>query len=157
MLVLLLCYSTRARCLDPEPILGSGNAKFQYKSENADWSGAFRNWKQVGAMKLDKWVVLHPPKAGDQVKEFLNCISKVGPSLGMIIAKPKVYELGDTRPTTYVKELRIVVAQSQPRLVMIIIPSKTGEHYAAVKNICCVESAVPSQVLILVNFYFDTH
>jgi len=137
----------RARCLDPEPILGSGNAKFQYKSENADWSGAFRNWKQVSAMKLDKWVVLHPPKAGDQVKEFLNCISKVGPSLGMIIAKPKVYELGDTRPTTYVKELRIVVAQSQPRLVMIIIPSKTGEHYAAVKNICCVESAVPSQVI----------
>merc|ERR1719357_2093276 len=93
-------------------------------------------------MKLDKWVVLHPPKAGDQVKEFLSCISKVGPSLGMIIAKPKVYELGDTRPTTYVKELRIVVAQSQPRLVMIIIPSKTGEHYAAVKNICCVEAVV---------------
>ena len=35
-------------------------------------------------------------------------------------------------------------------LVMIIVPSKTGEHYAAVKNICCVESAVPSQVTKLV-------
>ena len=103
-------------------------------------------------MTLDKWVVLHPPKAGDQVKEFLNCITKVGPSLGMRIAKPKVFELPDSRPTTYVKELRIVVAQSQPRLVMIVIPSKTGEHYAAVKNICCVESAVPSQVTFL--FYF---
>ena len=138
---------SRARCLDPEPILGSGSAKFQYKSENADWSGAFRNWKQVSAMKLDKWIVLHPPKTGDQVKEFLNCITKIGPSLGMVIAKPKVFELGDSRPTTYVKELRIVIAQSQPRLVMIVVPSKTGEHYAAVKNICCVEAAVPSQVV----------
>ena len=144
----------RARCLDPEPILGSGSAKFQYKSDNADWSGAFRNWKQVSAMKLDKWIVLHPPKTGDQVKEFLNCISKVGPSLGMIIAKPKVFELGDTRPTTYVKELRIVLTQSQPRLVMVVIPSKTGEHYAAVKNICCVESAVPSQVTIAALLFF---
>ena len=109
-------------------------------------------------MKLDKWVVLHPPKAGDQVKEFLNCITKVGPSLGMVIAKPKVFELGDSRPTTYVKELRIVVAQSQPRLVMIVVPSKTGEHYAAVKNICCVESAVPSQVTSFCPiFYLHTN
>ena len=100
-------------------------------------------------MKLDKWVVLPPPKAGDQVKEFLACITKVGPSLGMIIAKPKVFELKDTRPTTYVQELRIVLTQSQPRLVMVVIPSKTGEHYPAVKNLCCVESAVPSQVTLL--------
>ena len=63
-----------------------------------------------------------------------------------LVLGPKVFELKDIRPSTYVQELRIVLTQSQPRLVMVVIPSKTGEHYPAVKNICCVESAVPSQV-----------
>lgn len=37
----------RARLLKPETILGQGNSSFTYKTENADWGGAFRNWKQV--------------------------------------------------------------------------------------------------------------
>ena len=136
----------RARVLEPETILGQGSAKFNYKSDNADWSAAFRNWKQLSAQRLEQWVVLHPKKDGEQVKEFINCLTKVAPSLGMVCAKPKCFELADNRPTTYIKDLKLLLAQ-KPRIVMVVIPNNKGEHYSAVKKLCCVEQPVPSQVM----------
>ena len=91
-------------------------------------------------------MVLHPKKDADQVKEFIACLTKVAPSLGMVCAKPKCFELADSRPTTYIKDLKILLAQ-KPRIVMVVIPNNKGEHYAAVKKLCCVEQPVPSQVM----------
>jgi aubergine-like protein len=137
--------SFRARCLDPEEILGAGSSKFKYKVDNADWSPAFRQWKQLSAPVLKKWVVLYPPKSGDSTKEFISCMKKVSPSLGMVIDQPKVFELPDQRPATYVQELNKVMEMG-PNLVMIVIPNNKGDHYSVVKKICCIESPVPSQV-----------
>ena len=47
-----------ARLLAPETILGKGSSKFKYTSENADWGGAFRNWKQWSVVKCAKWAVV---------------------------------------------------------------------------------------------------
>ena len=55
------------------------------------------------------WVVLQPPKVEEQVNEFISCLQKVGPSLGMVVGKPKVFVLPDNRPTTYVKDLNAVM------------------------------------------------
>ena len=132
--------------LEPETILGQGSAKFNYKSDNADWSAAFRNWKQLSAQRLEQWVVLHPKKDGEQVKEFINCLTKVAPSLGMVCAKPKCFELADNRPTTHINDLKLLLAQ-KPRIVMVVIPNNKGEHYAAVKKVCITESPIPSQCI----------
>ena len=138
--------SFRARILDPENILGAGSSKQTYSSDNADWSAAFRSWKQTSVVKVTKWVVLHPPRTGDQTKEFIACCKKIGPSLGMQMSAPKVFETVDQRPSTYVQDLNKVM-EMQPQLVMIVIPNNKGDHYAAVKQICCLEKPVPSQVM----------
>merc|ERR1719342_31113 len=136
----------RARLLKPETILGQGNSSHNYKTDNADWGGAFRNWKQWSVVNLSKWVVIHAAKDAAPVKEFVNSLMKVSPSLGMVMKGPKVFEIPDNRTATYIQQLDKAVALN-PQLVMVVIPNNKGEHYAAVKTKCCVEKPIPSQCM----------
>merc|ERR1712112_564610 len=136
----------RARMLKPETILGKGSASFNYKTDNADWGGAFRNWKQWSVVNLSKWVVIHAAKDAALVKEFVNSLMKVSPSLGMVMKGPKVFEIPDNRTATYIQQLDKAVVLN-PQLVMVVIPNNKGEHYAAVKTKCCVEKPIPSKCM----------
>merc|ERR1719322_1072755 len=136
----------RARLLKPETILGKGNSSFNYKSENADWGGAFRNWKQWSVVDCKKWVVIHASKDKACVSEFVNSLKKVAPSLGMVLGMPKVMEIPENRCATYIQNLDKAIAM-KPQIVMVVIPNNKGEHYAAVKVKCCVEKPIPSQCM----------
>merc|ERR1719348_863584 len=136
----------RARLLKPETIMGQGNSSFNYKSENADWGGAFRNWKQWSVVDCKKWVVIHASKDKACVSEFINSLKKVAPSLGMVLGMPKVMEIPDNRCATYIQNLDKAIAM-KPQIVMVVIPNNKGEHYAAVKVKCCVEKPIPSQCM----------
>merc|ERR1712096_161481 len=136
----------RARLLAPETILGAGSAKFNYSSDNADWGGAFRNWKQWSVVNCSKWAVVYAPRDAETTKEFVTSLLKVGPSLGMIIGQPKTFELTDNRPATYIQTLDRVI-DMKPSIVMIVIPNNKGDHYAAVKKKCCIEKPIPSQCM----------
>eukprot|EP00092_Neocalanus_flemingeri_P037390 GFUD01040714.1.p1 GENE.GFUD01040714.1~~GFUD01040714.1.p1 ORF type:complete len:911 (-),score=265.15 GFUD01040714.1:184-2916(-) len=136
----------RARILAPEAILGAGSAKFTYSHDNADWGGAFRNWKQWSVVNCSKWAVVYAPRDATATQEFINMMLKVGPSLGMIIGKPKVFELLDNRPVTYIQTLDRVI-DMKPAIVMVVIPNNKGDHYAVVKKKCCLEKPIPSQCM----------
>ena len=49
-------------------------------------------------------------------------MKKVAPSLGMTMGSPKVFELDDNRPATYIQQLDKVI-DMKPAIVMIIIPN----------------------------------
>ena len=136
----------RARILAPETILGAGTAKFSYQHDNADWGGAFRNWKQWSVVNCSKWAVVFAGRDKLATQEFINSMLKVGPSLGMIIGKPKTFELLDNRPATYIQTLDKVI-DMKPSIVMVVIPNNKGDHYAAVKKKCCIEKPIPSQCM----------
>ena len=136
----------RARILAPETILGAGTAKFSYQHDNADWGGAFRNWKQWSVVNCSKWAVVFAGRDKLATQEFINSMLKVGPSLGMIIGKPKTFELLDNRPATYIQTLDKVI-DMKPSIVMVVIPNNKGDHYAAAKKKCCIEKPIPSQCM----------
>ena len=135
----------RGRILKPETIKGAKKKEFKYKSENADWSGAFRDWKMWSVINLDKWAVIHPGKE-KLTTGFINQLSKVAPSVGMLIKKPRIYELRNSNPASYVEVLNQAIADGA-QLVMAVIPSNKGEQYAAVKKTCCLTHAIPSQCM----------
>ena len=108
----------------PETILGKGST-FSYKTENADWGGAFRNWKQWSVVNCTKWVVINAAKDSASTKEFVNSLIKVSPSLGMILKNPKVMEIPDNRPATYVQMVDKAIALG-PQIVMVVIPNNKG-------------------------------
>merc|ERR1740128_121683 len=87
-----------ARLLKPESILGQGSSSFSYKTENADWSGAFRNWKQWSVVECKKWILINASKDSAAVKEWVSSLQKVAPSLGMKLSGPKQTEIpGNSR------------------------------------------------------------
>jgi len=134
----------RARMLKPETILGAKGSKATYKLENADWAACFRKWNAFATPSCSNWAVVFNPKDEAVVKEFVNSLKKVAPSLGLTMAAPKTHMLTDNRPATYIQKLDIVLNE-KPQIVMVVIPNDKGDHYAAVKKKCYIEKPTPSQ------------
>jgi len=134
----------RARMLKPETILGAKGSKATYKLENADWAACFRKWNAFATPSCSNWAVVFNPKDEAVVKEFVNSLKKVAPSLGLTMAAPKTHMLTDNRPATYIQKLDIVL-NDKPQIVMVVIPNDKGDHYAAVKKKCYIEKPTPSQ------------
>jgi len=134
----------RARILEPEIIIGDGKATATYKMDNADWGSCFRNWKQYSVVSCAKWAVINNSRDATVTTEFIQSLKKVSPSLGMKMGEPKVFTLPDNRPASYIQELEKVIKMN-PAIIMVVIPNNKGDHYAAIKKKCVIESPVPSQ------------
>ena len=130
--------SFKGRVLQPEKILGGKNTSATYQLDNADWSKCFRKWESFKGVNLTKWAVLIGPKDESQTKEFLSSLTKVAPSLGMIIKAPKMFRMADTRAATYLSTLDQALPD-KPQLVMLVVPSNKGDQYAAIKKKLCLD------------------
>ena len=97
-------------------------------------------------MNCSKWAVIHAQRDTQPTQDFINSMLKVGPSLGMVFGKPKLFELNDNRPATYIQMLDRVI-EMKPVIVMVVIPNNKGDHYAVVKKKTCIEKPIPSQVI----------
>merc|ERR1719168_56283 len=62
------------------------------------------------------------------------------------MAKPKMISLPDNKPSTYLSALDKLLEVS-PQMVMVVVPNNKGDHYATIKKKCCLEKAIPSQVV----------
>ena len=138
--------SFKGRVLPPEKILGGKTSSTTYQLENADWSKCFRKWESFRGESLTKWAVIFGPKDEAQTKEFLTSLTKVAPSLGMVIKAPKMFKMADTRAATYLATLDQVFP-AKPQLVMLVVPNNKGDQYAAIKKKCCLDVPTPSQVV----------
>ena len=79
-------------------------------------------------------------------RNFIELLMKAGPPAGIVLTYPKVFTIMDNRPGTYMQQLTQVVDE-KPDIVMVVVPNNKGEHYHAVKKLCCVEKPTPSQVM----------
>ena len=77
---------------------------------------------------------------------MINSMNKAAPSIGMKFGKPKIVQIADNRPATYVQALNQVIPL-KPSIVMVVIPNNKGEHYAAIKKVCIMENPIPSQCI----------
>ena len=64
-------------------------------------------------------------KAG--TKDFITSLTKVAPSLGMTMNKPKMFPLLDNRPAFYIQVLDMVI-ECNPSNVMFVVPNNKGDH-----------------------------
>ena len=56
-------------------------------------------------------------------------------------------DLRDDRTETYLRMIREHL-NPQTQVVVVIFPTSRDDRYSAVKKLCCVESPVPSQVIL---------
>ena len=136
----------QARILKPETIHGAKGFKFNYAENNADWGKAFNRWQVVSTVSVPNWSIVYSKKDEAATLNFVKLLLQAGPPAGIPLAQPRMFAIADNRPNTYMMQLNKVVDE-KPAIVMVVVPNNKGEHYHAVKKLCCVEKPTPSQVM----------
>ena len=67
--------------------------KGSYKIENADWGGQVgRNYYLWAGVNCASWAVIYPGRDQENVKEFVNSLSNLAGSMGLMFQGPPLRE-----------------------------------------------------------------
>lgn len=136
------------RTLTPEEICTGKGKKGSYKMENADWGGQVgRNFTLWGGVNCASWAIVYPERDAQDVGTFVNSLSQLAASMGLMFQSPPIREgVGSTRTPDIKKGLDAVLNKGV-RMVVVIIPNNKSDAYAMVKKTCLLHKPTPSQVV----------
>nr|CAD7263547.1 unnamed protein product [Timema shepardi] len=101
--------------------------------------------------QMQFWVVIVPNRCARDAGGFIQTLIKAAGGMRFIMPKPQVVEIPDDRAGTYVNALENVIAGKNPQLIMCIVSNNRIDRYSAIKKKCCVDRAVPTQVILAKN------
>nr|ASW22511.1 piwi2 [Nematostella vectensis] len=136
---------TEGRQFPPEKII-YGNTTGS-AGDQADWGRDATREKVISAVNLNNWMVFFTQRDSGKANDFVQTMNKCAPAMGIQVNQPKMNQLRDDRTETYLRSIRENL-HPQVQVVVVIFPTSRDDRYAAVKKLCCVESPVPSQVII---------
>lgn len=94
-----------------------------------------------------RWALIYPKRCQRETEDFLGLLREVANGMKYEMGEPKIFVIHDDRTPSYVSEIEKVLA-IDPKLIMIVVPNNSGERYAAIKRLTCVNKAVPTQVIM---------
>ena len=100
----------------------------------------------MSTVSVAKWSVVCSVKDEKATRNFIEKLLVAGLPAGITLTYPEVFTILDNKPGTYMQQLTKVV-DDKLEIVMVVIPNNKGEHYHAVKKLCCIEKPVLSQVM----------
>jgi len=137
---------TQGRTLPPQPMY-QRNAKFSYKDTDADWSRETRGKELISAFNMSNWVLLYSPRDEKVANDFLSTLKRVAAPMGMRVNDPHKCRLENDQARTYSNALQSQIKR-ETEIVVCIVPNNRKDRYDAIKKITCVDSPVPSQVIV---------
>lgn len=114
---------------------------------NADWTPDLRSIKLFSRLTLNRWVLLTPRRTKPQVMDFLPQLFQAATGLGIQMAQPQIVELDNDNATMYAQALENCM-RNDVQMIMAIVSNNNADRYAAIKKKCCVDRAIPSQVIV---------
>ncbi|KAL5239075.1 hypothetical protein ACI65C_006486 [Semiaphis heraclei] len=138
-----------ARTLQPEPI--QSRSKGYNGGEEADWTKNLRALPMFTSAMVKHWVILAPKDFCREVEAFAQTLGKAAQGMTFILPKPAIVPMNDGKSNTYLIHLERVINESNPALILCVIPSARGDIYSLIKRKLCIDRAVPSQVVLLKN------
>ncbi|KAK9512948.1 hypothetical protein O3M35_001250 [Rhynocoris fuscipes] len=135
----------------PQERISYGGGKYVEAGPEADWTKSLRNNAMLIMGKLKVWAVIYLSKSKADVHSFLASLSKSAQSMNFTIPPPHMREIHEERCGAYVEALDEVISHLSPQLIMCIVPNNRSDRYAAIKKKCCVDRAVPTQVVLSKN------
>ncbi|XP_022111916.1 piwi-like protein 1 [Acanthaster planci] len=134
-----------ARQLRPEQIRMQNNTIVA--NPEADWGREMTRDRATLPVDLNHWLLVFCKRDASRSSDFLKMMERCCPQLGIRIQPPVRFQLQDDKTQTYLNCIRDAI-NPQLQLVVIIFPTSRDDRYSAVKKLCCVEKAIPSQVII---------
>lgn len=120
---------------------------YTYNKDTADWSREMRGQQLINPAHLDNWLMVFNHKDQAAASDLFMTLQKVCPPMGMKIMKPKLLTINDDTTASFVKALKENITE-EVCMVLVVLPSNRKDRYDAIKTICCVDQAVPSQVVL---------
>nr|XP_035121123.2 piwi-like protein 4 isoform X2 [Callithrix jacchus] len=112
----------------------------------ADWSKDIRTCKSLSAQSLNTWLILCSDRTEYVANSFLNCLRKVGDSMGFNVDYPKIIKVQEN-PAAFVRAVQHHV-DPDVQLVMCILPSNQKTYYDSIKKYLTLDCPVPSQCVL---------
>ncbi|XP_055531353.1 protein aubergine-like isoform X1 [Wyeomyia smithii] len=137
-----------ARVLPPETVFfHPEQANYQMLAgDMAEWQMAFRNNPMYLTVALTNWVVVVPGGSERLIADFLQCLKQAAHGMHFQVEDPRRVVIPNDSPVVYVEQLS-QICQRDPQLIMCLVTNDKVDRYAAIKKKCCVERAVPTQVM----------
>lgn len=96
---------------------------------------------------LTRWCIIYPSRNEREVEEFLKLLKQSCDGMSYNVTPPKKKVIPDDRTDTYIRALDEVL-NMDPRMVMCVVSNQRADRYSAIKKRCCVDRAVPTQVIL---------
>ncbi|ESO02362.1 hypothetical protein HELRODRAFT_65566, partial [Helobdella robusta] len=133
------------RLLPIETIRFRGNASVSAGPE-ADWSRAVTKNETIVPVDLNDWLIFATKRDMRCAEAFMSMYRQCSRDMGIRVREGQLVELPNDRTESYMREIRKNVNQ-RTQLVVTIFPFQREDRYSAIKQLCCHDMPIPSQVI----------
>uniref|UniRef100_A0A1B6DVK7 Piwi domain-containing protein n=1 Tax=Clastoptera arizonana TaxID=38151 RepID=A0A1B6DVK7_9HEMI len=141
----------KGRVLPKENILLGGRTPIVSSGPNVDWTNSLRSNPMRLVMALKKWIIVYPARHNQGINQFISQLIKVGQGMDFPISQPLQHEIRDDKEQTYINELEHVISERDPNFIICVVSNNQSSRYSTIKKKCCVDRAVPNQVVVAKN------
>lgn len=119
--------------------------------KDCDWTRDLRSNAMISFGPLERWVIMFTGRSKQGAQSFCQMLNKAAGGMKWPIPQPQPHELRDDRLQEYIREIDKVISTHNPNLIMCVLSNNKLDRYSAIKKKCCVERAVPTQVILAKN------
>uniref|UniRef100_A0A182MUF5 Protein piwi n=1 Tax=Anopheles culicifacies TaxID=139723 RepID=A0A182MUF5_9DIPT len=135
------------RLLPQEMIFFSTTSNGVQAGENADWTAHFRDNPMFATVRLSRWYLVVPGRCQREAGDFLNCMITAARGMRFEISNCEMVPMPDDNPGTYIRTLDAII-NKDPQMIMCVVSNNKSDRYTAIKKKCCVDRAIPTQVMV---------
>lgn len=122
----------------PDIHFGDGRTKI-----DRDFANNLRNsLYRPGA--LDHWFVISTERDERSARNFVQSVKR---SVRFQISEPQYVTIRRDQKEELIREIESIT-RKDPQLIMIIAPNNQADRYQAIKKKCCIDRAIPTQVVV---------
>lgn len=118
---------------------------------DCDWTRDLRSNAMLSPASLERWVIMFVNRNSQAAQSFCQLLSKAAMGMKWRIPQPIPVKISDDRIQEYLKQLDIVVGTHNPNLIMCVLSNNKADRYSAIKKKCCIDRAIPTQVILQRN------
>jgi aubergine-like protein len=141
----------KGRVLNPESIFGAKDDRFS-AGPQADWTRELRARPMLYSPTVDKLLVLCPGRLKGPTQDFMQVMGKVVSGLRWRFGRMEIVDLPDDRAASYLRYVDSIKESELPKLILTVLSSNSQDRYGAIKKKCCVDRAIPTQMVVARNF-----
>lgn len=93
---------------------------------------------------LDHWYVISTERDSQSARNFVQSIKR---SVRMPISEPQYVRIRYDQKEELIREIENI-ARKDPQLIMVIAANNQADRYQAIKKKCCIDRAIPTQVVV---------